>query len=194
MNNTLQSTINQIQNISPFDQQETVDKQIFLDTFNNHPECLYRTNLLFHCTASAFLVNPQKTKALMAFHNIYNAWSLLGGHTDGETDFFKVAKTEVQQESGIKEFHLLSNTIFAVDILSVIAHIKNGTYITNHLHFNITYLLQTDESQKLVVNPNENTDLQWLPVEDIIQQAENQQMKSMYTKLVNKLNKMYPKE
>ena len=36
-------------------------------------------------TASAWIVNARRDRALMAWHNIYRAWSWLGGHADGET-------------------------------------------------------------------------------------------------------------
>ena len=52
-------------------------------------------------TASAWVVNKDRTKVLMVYHNIYNSWSWLGGHADGETDLLKVAVREVKEEAGL---------------------------------------------------------------------------------------------
>ena len=35
----------------------------------------------------------------MVYHNIYNSWSWLGGHADGETDLLAVALREVKEEA-----------------------------------------------------------------------------------------------
>ena len=45
-------------------------------------------------TASAWVVNKDRSKVLMVYHNIYNSWSWLGGHADGETDLLAVAIRE----------------------------------------------------------------------------------------------------
>lgn len=52
-------------------------------------------------TASAWVVNKDRSKVLMIYHNIYNSWSWLGGHADGETDLLAVAIREVREEAGI---------------------------------------------------------------------------------------------
>ncbi len=46
-------------------------------------------------TASAWVVNRDRTKVLLAYHNIYNSWAWLGGHTDGERNLLSVAVREV---------------------------------------------------------------------------------------------------
>ena len=35
----------------------------------------------------------------MVYHNIYQSWSWLGGHADGETDLLSVAIREVKEEA-----------------------------------------------------------------------------------------------
>ena len=37
----------------------------------------------------------------MVYHNIYDSWSWLGGHADGETDLLAVALREVKEETGL---------------------------------------------------------------------------------------------
>lgn len=62
------------------------------------PDLLSRENLTAHFTASAWTVNPDRTKVLMAYHNIYRSWAWLGGHADGDSDLLAVALREVQEE------------------------------------------------------------------------------------------------
>mgnify|MGYP002237558723 CR=1 FL=1 len=52
-------------------------------------------------TASAWVVNKDRSKVLMIYHNIYNSWSWLGGHADGETDLLAVAIREVREEAAL---------------------------------------------------------------------------------------------
>ena len=68
-------------------------------------------------TASAWVVNRERTKVLMVYHNIYNSWSWLGGHADGETDLLSVAVREVKEEAGISNVRPVSEEIFFPGIL-----------------------------------------------------------------------------
>ena len=61
---------------------------------------LTRDNKCYHFTSSAWVVSPDFKKVLMVYHNIYNSWSWMGGHADGESDLLKVAIKEVKEESG----------------------------------------------------------------------------------------------
>ena len=63
-------------------------------------------------TASAWVVNKDRSKVLMVYHNIYNSWSWLGGHADGETDLLAVAIREVREEAGIANVYPVSEEIF----------------------------------------------------------------------------------
>ena len=49
---------------------------------------------------------------LMVYHNIYNSWSWLGGHADGEIDLLSVAVREVKEEAGISNVTPVSKDIF----------------------------------------------------------------------------------
>ena len=65
-----------------------------------------RENELAHFTASAWVVTPDRKKALMAYHNLYNSWAWLGGHADGERNLLSVAVREVCEESGLTPAHV----------------------------------------------------------------------------------------
>ena len=88
---TRQELINQIEDYKPFNEQEKMDKLLLLNWIRNNDNAFSRENTVAHMTASAWVVNKDRSKVLMVYHNIYNSWSWLGGHADGETDLLSVA-------------------------------------------------------------------------------------------------------
>ena len=92
---TRQKLIDQIEKYKPYNEQEEKDKILILDWIRNNENAFSRENAVAHMTASAWVVNRERTKVLMVYHNIYNSWSWLGGHADGEKDLLSVAVREV---------------------------------------------------------------------------------------------------
>ena len=99
---TRQELINQIEDYKPFNEQEKMDKLLLLNWIRNNDNAFSRENTVAHMTASAWVVNKDRSKVLMVYHNIYNSWSWLGGHADGETDLLSVALREVKEEAGVR--------------------------------------------------------------------------------------------
>ena len=95
--------VEQLRNYNPYNEIECRDKEVILKLIDTYPDIFERSNPVAHMTASAWIVNKDRTKILMAYHNIYKSFSWLGGHCDGERDCLKVALKEVQEESGIKK-------------------------------------------------------------------------------------------
>ena len=58
-----------IENYSPWNEQEEVDKQIILRYLKEYPDIFYRENPIAHFSASSWIVNEERTKVLMVFHN-----------------------------------------------------------------------------------------------------------------------------
>ena len=101
----------------PFNEQEAVDRDAALRCLKQ-PDIYLRTNELVHVTSSAWIVNHDRTKVLMAYHNIMQTWAWLGGHADGETDLLQVALKEAREESGIQHVHPISEDLFSVEMLT----------------------------------------------------------------------------
>jgi hypothetical protein len=76
----------QIEAYVPFNEQETKDKVLILKALQEQKDVFTREDTVAHMTASAWVVNPSHDKVLMVYHNIYNSWSWLGGHADGDED------------------------------------------------------------------------------------------------------------
>ena len=160
-----QELMESIRAYQPFNEQEEMDKSLILNWIETQDDAFSRDNTVAHMTASAWVVNKDRSRVLMAYHNIYHSWAWLGGHADGDADLCSVAVREVKEESGIEEVKLLSDQPFSLEILSVDGHVKRGKYVTTHLHLNVTYLMEADPVQEIRCKPDENSAVGWIPVE-----------------------------
>ena len=177
-----------IERYVPCNEQEERDKRVILNFIATAPDAFLRTNLIAHMTASAWVVNRERTKTLMVYHKIYNSWSWTGGHADGETDLAAVALREVEEETGVHSLKLISDGIFSLEVLTVDGHIKHGSYVPSHLHMNVTYLIEADENEALKVCEDENTGVSWFTMSDALKaSAEPWFVERIYSKLVSKL-------
>lgn len=177
----------QLEQYKPYNAQEKKDQEImlrYMDTFDN---LFNRENEFAHFTASAWLVNEEHTKVLMAYHNIYNSWSWVGGHADGDTDLLQVALKEAKEETGLTNVKPMSAEIYAIEILGVPAHEKNGKHVATHVHLNVTYLLEASESDLTRIKPDENSDIGWFELERCVEVSTEPEMKVVYKKLNEKL-------
>ncbi len=179
--------IDEIRNYNPFNEQEKQDKKVALDYFTTFPNILTRENEFAHMTASSWIVNKDRTKVLMIFHNIYQSWAWTGGHADGEDNLLNVAIRETMEETGIKNIKPLQEDIFSLELLCVDGHVKRGKYVSSHIHINVTYLLEADESEALAIKEDENSGVRWIDIDDAVQISNEQNMKVVYTKLNKKL-------
>ena len=116
----------QIKNYRPWNEQERQDQAVILAFLEQNPDAFYRTNLLAHMTASAWVVNPQRTRTLMVYHRLYDSWSWAGGHADGEEDLLAVALREVREETGLQRLRPVTEDIYSLEVLTVDGHEKHG--------------------------------------------------------------------
>ena len=176
-----------IVNYLPCCEQEERDKEIILAFLDKNPDAFYRSNLIAHMTASAWIVNPARDKVLMVYHKLYDSWSWTGGHADGDEDLAYVALKEVREETGVKSAKLLSGEILSLEILTVDGHEKRGEYVPSHLHMNVTYLVEADENDTLTVCEEENSGVQWFTPEDALKAStEPWFVERIYKKLIEK--------
>lgn len=179
--------LQEIQQYIPGNEQEEADKEQMLRFMESNDDYLSRENEIAHFTTSIWTVNKERTKTLMVYHNIYNSWSWIGGHADGEEDLFEVALRELWEETGVKKATLVSRKIFSLETLTVDGHIKKGDYVPGHLHFNVTYLAEADEAETLVVNEDENKAVKWFTFEEALEASNEPWMvENIYKKLVER--------
>lgn len=174
----------QIENYKPANLKQEKDKESFLLFMERNDDCYKRSNPIGHITTSAWILNKSKTKVLMIYHNIFNSWAWVGGHADGEIDLVQVIKREIEEETGVKGVILLKDDIFSINVIDVDCHIKNGKYISDHLHFDVEYLLEADDSEELRIKEDENSGVKWIDIDDVLKVVNEEKMKPIYQDLI----------
>lgn len=183
--------VEQIKQYKPCNELEERDKESILKCIDTYPDIFERSNPICHMTASAWVTNSDHTKVLMAYHNIYKSFSWLGGHCDGERDCLKVALKEVQEESGINNVKPISDEIISLEVLTVDGHYKRGKYVSSHLHLNVTYLIEADDSQELRIKEDENSAVKWFGVDEAIEASNEPWFReNIYSKLNKRLREI----
>lgn len=183
--------INEIEKYLPYNNQEAADKEAILYAIRNCDNLLTRENPLAHITSSGYIVNKDRTKVLMIYHNIYNSWSWTGGHADGDEDLLYVAIKEAKEETGIKNIKEISEKIFSLDVLPVPAHIKKEKNIASHLHLSVAYLLEADENDELTIKEDENSGVKWIPINEVSKYSTEEDMIKLYEKFNEKITNLY---
>ena len=177
-----------IERYKPFDEQEEKDKEEFLKFIDTFDDVLTRDNVLGHFSASAFVVNKERTKMVVVYHNIYEGWIYPGGHADGKDDLLEVAVLEVEEETGLKA-KVIDTNIFSIQALPVKGHIKHGKYVSAHLHLDVVYLLEADDKIPLVYREDESKGVKWIPFEEATNENMCDFIRPIHKKLIKKLSK-----
>jgi len=162
----------------PADAHEKDMYQRIIEFVATHPNCFERTLLMGHITASALIVNKQRTHTLMTHHHKLEKWLQLGGHSDGDPDPLHVALREAEEESGLKGIVPVSGDIFDVDVHPIPAR-KNEP---EHFHFDIRFLFEADDTLDLTIS-SESKDLAWISLKDIEQYTTEESILRMVRKL-----------
>ena len=181
---------NNIENFIPYNEQEEVDKKIMLNYIKDFDDVLTRQNEYGHFTSSAFVLNKDRSKILMAYHRIYNSWAWVGGHSDGDNDLLYVAMKEAKEETGIKNVVPISKDIYSLELINVNGHEKRGKYVGSHVHLNVTYLLEADENEEIHIKEDENSGVRWIPINKILESSSEPWVRDrVYAKIIDKMKK-----
>ena len=179
-----------IEKYLPYNEQEEVDKRIMLKYIEDFDDVLTRDNEYGHFTSTAFILNKQRTKILMIYHNIYKSWAWVGGHSDGDSNLLNVAIKEAKEETGLKSVIPILDNIYSLEILTVNGHFKRGKYVGSHVHLNITYLLEADEKEEVRIKEDENSGVKWIPIGEVVNASTEKWIKeNIYSKVIEKMKK-----
>lgn len=136
-----------------------------LDFIKSTDEFWQRTNLSGHITASAWVLNSQKNKALLTHHIGLDKWFQLGGHIeDIDTDIYIAAARELNEESGLSQFILESKEIFDIDVHEI-PESKKG--VPAHFHYDIRILFTANDMEEVNHQATESNAVQWLNFDEI---------------------------
>ena len=147
----------------PYDDHEAAMLRGIVEFVERHEDCFERTLLVGHVTGSAWVVDHERTHALLTHHAKLDKWLQMGGHCDGDSDVLRVALREVEEESGLTEVEtLLGGAIFDVDAHEIPARGDTPA----HIHHDIRFLFAADRALPLRIS-DESHDLRWVRLEEI---------------------------
>lgn len=183
----------QIEKYQPFDETEERIKGYQLNWINTFDDVLTRENEFGHFASSAFVVNKDRTKMLVVYHNIYDAWIFPGGHADGEENLLSVAIREVEEETGLKT-KVLDESIFAISASPIAGHVKRGKYVPAHTHLDVVYLLEADDKEILTFREDESKGVKWISFDEAVGNNIVDFIRPVHKRLIEKLKEIHPSE
>jgi 8-oxo-dGTP pyrophosphatase MutT (NUDIX family) len=139
---------------------ETALVQRFRAFVHAHPDCLWRTCLVGHITASAWIVSPDGQRALLTHHRKLGRWLQLGGHVDGESHVERAACREAVEESGMAHFELVQTPAGLLPLDLDVHPIPARGAEPAHDHWDVRFLLRAAPGQELVLS-DESHALRW---------------------------------
>ncbi len=175
-----------IKNYIPFDETEIKNKEYMLKWIDTFDDVLTRNNEFGHFASSAFVVNKERTKMLVVYHNIYDAWIFPGGYADGEDNLLSVAIREAEEETGLKP-KVLDDSIFAISSSPIGGHIKKGKYVPAHTHLDVVYLLEADDKENLTFREDESKGVKWITFEEAIGNKIVDFIRPVHKRIIEKL-------
>jgi 8-oxo-dGTP pyrophosphatase MutT (NUDIX family) len=122
-----------------------------------HPDCLWRTCLEGHLTASAWILGAARSRTLLVHHGKLGRWLQPGGHVDGEADLLASALREAREETGLRSLRAISPEVFDVDRHRIPARGAEP----EHWHYDVRFLIEADPAEPLVVS-GESRELAWV--------------------------------
>ena len=117
-----------------------------------------------HITASAWILDTNRNRALLCHHRKLDLWVQLGGHLEPSLDesVFTGALREAYEESGLGAIVALSPHIFDIDIHTIPAHGDEA----EHLHYDVRYLFAARSADAVQLTP-ESKELAWVRLDEI---------------------------
>lgn len=124
--------------------------------------CCERSLIEGHLTASAWVLDLERSHALLTYHAKLDLWVQLGGHLEDDASLLEGAWREAREESGIQEISPADNNIFDLDI----HQIPERQGVAEHLHYDVRFLFSADRNLPLTISP-ESKNLAWVSLDKI---------------------------
>ena len=141
--------VDELNNYKPFNEQEKENVATVLNFLTNNINCYDRSNLKGHITAGGLVVDG-KGNVLLNHHKKTGMWFQFGGHCDGESDCYNVARREISEEAGIFECELVSNKIFDVDVKFVHKFFGGIPVVFRAFGYVLTVFVRTRQKEYVV--------------------------------------------
>jgi 8-oxo-dGTP pyrophosphatase MutT (NUDIX family) len=123
------------------------------------PACFSRAQPHGHITGSAWILDAERTHALLVHHRKLDRWLQPGGHAENETDAYAVALREAREETGLQHLRLARPGIYDVDVHRIPARGAEAA----HDHYDVRFAFVADRAEPLAVSAESHA-LAWRPI------------------------------
>lgn len=154
--------LDELQRYVAADDREAHMQQRITAFVSSQADAFARTLAAGHVTASAWIVDPSRTRALLIHHRKLGKWLQLGGHIEDDADLRAAALREAREESGLRSLRFASRTIYDLDV----HRIPSRADETAHDHYDVRFALEADPSEPLIEGAESHA-LAWIPLADI---------------------------
>ena len=159
MNELLES----VRAYAPFDERERTMRDRVAAFLATHGAAAFdRACVPGHITASAWIVDPERTHAVLLHHRKLARWLQLGGHVDGDPDVRRSAMREAREESGLRTLRMITEDIYDIDVHRIPARKDEP----EHDHYDLRFALEADPREPLRGN-EESHDIRWIALPDL---------------------------
>ncbi|NML19997.1 NUDIX hydrolase [Pseudoflavitalea sp. G-6-1-2] len=172
--------ISLLRNYNTTDAHENGMLQNMLRFIETNTDCFERSLLIGHVTGSAWILNKERTHALLMHHKKLNKWFQPGGHCDGDADVMHVAAKEAFEETGL-EVNPISTAIFDVDH----HQIPESKGIPEHTHYDIRFLFEANRTTDELASNSEARAVRWIALEEIDRYNNDESIMRMVRKSVS---------
>ena len=121
-----------------------------------------RATVAGHITASAWIVDPGRDRALLLHHRKLDRWLQPGGHVDGDPDVHGAALREAREESGLRSLRALGAGIYDIDV----HRIPERGDEPAHDHYDLRFAFEADPSEAPQGN-EESHAVRWIALRDL---------------------------
>lgn len=151
----------------PFDARENDMRDRLAAFMEEHGHAAFERELApGHITASAWIVDPERTQTVLLHHRKLDRWLQLGGHVDGDPDVRRAALREAREESGLRTLRLIGEDIYDIDVHRIPARNAEPA----HDHYDLRFALEADPREPLRGN-DESHAVRWIALGDLEQYA-----------------------
>lgn len=153
------------------------DPQRVLKFLQEESNLFGRDSKAGHITCSSWVLDYERTHALLVYHRHLNRWIQPGGHIEPYETPQQGALREAMEESGISGLKLLDQRLFHINIMNFPAG-KDGP---SHLHFDLRYLIQAPK-EAILSAPKEVGGAKWIPLNRLEEYSEEETILMMAKK------------
>ena len=156
---TRETLLDELRAYEPADAREHAMRDRLAAFVAAHLDAFERALLVGHVTASAWIVDPSRTRTLLTHHRKLGKWLQLGGHADGDADVRGAALREAREESGLTSLRFARAGIYDLDVHPIPARPGEPA----HEHFDVRFACEADPAEPLVLSA-ESKELAWVPL------------------------------